>query len=146
MAGKLASSKLITGHHTVAQLFRYGLVGVATNLFGYFIYLLITYWGVEPKVLITFMYPIGAAIGYFGNRQWAFAHEGPVWRSIARYCAAHFFGYLMNLSILILFVDELGYPHQWVQAVAIILVAGFLFFAFKYFVFPKQKSCIRGSS
>lgn len=130
----------------MAQLIRYGLVGAGTNLLGYLIYLLITYLGVEPKVLITFMYPAGAAIGFFGNRQWAFAHEGAVWKSIARYCAAHFFGYLMNLSILILFVDELGYPHQWVQAAAIVLVAGFLFVAFKYFVFPRGEDTLRGSA
>ena len=133
-------------HHTYAQLFRYGLVGVATNLLGYFVYLLFTYLGVEPKTLITIMYPAGAAIGFFGNRQWAFAHEGAAWKSIVRYCVAHFFGYLMNLSILFLFVDELGYPHQWVQAGAIILVAGFLFVAFKYFVFPKGAGCARGNA
>ncbi|MDF0605553.1 GtrA family protein [Neisseriaceae bacterium TC5R-5] len=118
-------------------------MGAVTNLLGYLIYLLFTYWGVEPKVLITFMYPVGAAIGFLGNRQWAFAHEGVVWKSIARYCITHFFGYLMNLSILFLFVDELGYTHQWVQAAAIVLVAGFLFVAFKYFVFPRGEDALR---
>lgn len=144
MVGKSVHSELLTEHHTVAQLFRYGLVGVVTNLLGYLIYLLITFFGVEPKVLITFMYPLGAAIGFIGNRQWAFAHKGAAWKSIFRYCAAHFLGYLMNLSILFLFVDQLGYPHQWVQAVAIILVAGYLFVTFKFFVFPKGENSIGG--
>lgn len=122
------------------QLIRYGLVGIATNLLGYLIYLLITYLGVEPKILITFMYPIGAAIGFFGHRQWAFAHKGAVLKSGFRYSIAHFFGYLINLLILLIFVDRLGYPHQWVQAVAIFVVAGYLFVLFKYFVFPSVKS------
>lgn len=53
-----------------------------------------------------------------------------------RYIIAHCFGYLINLVILIIFVDELGFVHQWVQAIAIVIVAAFLFLAFKFFVFP----------
>ena len=47
------------------------------------------------------------------------------------------FGYLLNFVILLTFVDRLGYTHQWVQAAAIIIVAGFLFITFKYYVFPE---------
>ena len=55
----------------------------------------------------------------------------------------HFFGYLINLAILIVMVDKLGYVHQWVQAFAIFVAVGFLLFTFKVFVFgevnpPKQ--------
>lgn len=126
---------------SAGQLLRYGLVGVATNSFAYLIYLLITYFGVEPKIYITFSYPIGATIGFFGTRQWAFAHKGSMLKSGTRYFAAHFFGYLINLIILLTFVDGLGYPHQWVQAAAIFVVAGFLFVVFKYVVFPSAESC-----
>lgn len=125
---------------SAGQLVRYGLVGIASNSVGYLVYLLITYWGVEPKVFITFMYPLGAAIGFFGNRQWAFAHKGALLKSGFRYFVAHFFGYLINLFILLAFVDGLGYPHQWVQAVAIFVVSGFLFVVFKYFVFPRAEN------
>lgn len=131
------------GKRSAGQLARYGLVGIATNLIGYLIYLLITYFGVDPKVYITFSYPIGAIIGFFGHRQWAFAHQGSLLKSGVRYFVAHFFGYLINLFILLTFVDKLGYPHQWVQAAAIFVVAGFLFAAFKFFVFPDAGSCRR---
>ena len=116
-------------------LVRYGLVGIASNLSGYLVYILITYWGVEPKKTMTLLYIVGATIGYFGNRQWAFTHKGVVLTSGIRYFIAHFFGYLINFILLLMFVDRLGYSHQWVQAVVIIIVAGFLFLAFKYFVF-----------
>jgi hypothetical protein len=42
--------------------------------------------------------------------------------------------------MFILLVDMLGYPHQWVQIAAIFVVAGFLFIAFKYFVFRDTES------
>ena len=129
---------------SAGQLFRYGLVGVTSNLSGYLIYLLITYWGGGPKVTMTLLYIVGASIGFYGNRQWTFAHKGTILKSGIRYFVTHLLGYLINLLILLTFVDRLGYPHQWVQAVAIIVVAGFLFLVFKYFVFPKTESSVRG--
>jgi putative flippase GtrA len=120
------------------QLIRYGLVGVVSNLIIYFVYLLITYLGVEPKTAMTLVYIIGASIGFIGNRKWTFAHRGDFTSAALRYVLAHLFGYLLNFLILFTFVDRLGYAHQWVQAVAIIIVAGFLFIVFKNFVFRER--------
>ena len=121
------------------QLLRYSLVGVATNLALYSFYLLITYLGMEPKKAMTISYVVGASIGFIGHRQWTFAHKGAWLGSGTRYCIAHFCGYLINFIILLTFVDKLGYSHQWVQAVAIFVVAGFLFVTFRYFVFPHDR-------
>ncbi len=117
------------------QLTRYTLVGIVSNLFGYLVYLLVTYLGATPKLTMTLLYGVGAAIGYIGNRNLAFAHKGNLLGSGVRYFMAHSFGYFINLALLSIFVDQLGYAHQWVQAIAIFVVAGFLFLAFKYFVF-----------
>ena len=123
---------------SATQLFRYGLVGIVSNLAGYSFFLLITYFGIEPKIAMTLLYIVGATIGFIGNRRWAFAHKGALLGSGVRYFIAHLLGYMINLFILLTFVDRLGYSHQRVQAVAIFAVAGFLFVAFKYFVFPKK--------
>ena len=120
------------------QLIRYGLVGLVSNAAIYFVYLLITYLGIEPKTAMTLVYIIGASIGFIGNRKWTFAHRGDSSSAALRYVLAHLFGYLLNLLILFTFVDHLGYVHQWVQAVAIIIVAGFLFVVFKYLVFREK--------
>lgn len=120
------------------QLIRYGLVGVVSNAAIYFFYLLITYLGVEPKTAMTLVYVIGTVIGFIGNRKWTFAHRGDSSGAALRYGLAHLFGYLLNLLILLTFVDHLGYAHQWVQVVAIMIVAGFLFVVFKYFVFCEK--------
>jgi putative flippase GtrA len=120
------------------QLLRYGLVGVISNLTIYIIYLLITHFGVEPKKAMTLVYILGASLGFIGNQKWTFAHRGNPASAVLRYVLAHFLGYLLNFMILFIFVDRLGYAHQWVQAVAIIIVAGFLFIVFKYFVFREK--------
>lgn len=117
------------------QLTRYALVGIVSNLAGYLVYLLITYLGATPKITMTLLYGVGATIGYIGNRNFTFTHKGSLLGSSVRYFSAHFFGYFINLVILIIFIDHFMYPHQWVQAVAIFVVSGFLFIAFKFFVF-----------
>ncbi|MDO9213372.1 MAG: GtrA family protein [Methylococcales bacterium] len=120
------------------ELIRYGLVGVASNATIYCVYLLITYLGVEPKAAMTLVYILGASIGFIGNRKWTFAHQGNATSAAIRYVLAHSFGYVLNFLILYTFVDHLSYAHQWVQAAAIIIVAGFLFIVFKYFVFRES--------
>lgn len=120
------------------QLIRYGLLGVASNAVIYFIYLTLTYLDVEPKTAMTLVYVIGVSIGFIGNRKWTFSHRGDPSRAALRYVLAHIFGYMLNFLLLFTFVDHLGYAHQWVQAMAIIIVAVFLFVVFKYFVFAKE--------
>lgn len=117
------------------QLFRYALVGLLSNLAGYLAYLLFTSLGSPPKTTMTLLYGVGAAIGFLGNRNLTFSYKGDLLGSGIRYLIVHAFGYFMNLFILFMFVDELGYPHQLVQAIAIFVVAAFLFISFKFFVF-----------
>ena len=117
------------------QLTRYAFVGIVSNLAGYLVYLLVTYLGATPKITMTLLYGMGATIGYIGNRNFTFSHKGSLLGSGVRYFIAHFFGYFINLVILVIFVDYFMYPHQWVQVFAIFVVAGFLFIAFKFFVF-----------
>lgn len=120
----------------VTQLFRYSLVGLLSNIAGYLVYLALTYLGCTPKITMSLLYSIGAAVGFFGNRSLTFEYQGSVMGAGGRYVVVHSFGYLINLSLLIVFVDKLGYAHQWVQAIAILMVAAFLFMAFKFYVFP----------
>lgn len=121
---------------TPRQLIRYGIVGILSNLGGYLIYLIVTWMGVGPKTAMSILYTAGATIGFMGNRKWSFAYQGQLLPNFLRYASAHICGYAINFLILFVFVDELRYPHQIVQAIAIFIVAGFLFIIFKYFVFP----------
>jgi putative flippase GtrA len=120
------------------QFIKYAVVGLATNVAGYLLYLLVTYLGAAPKVAMTVLYLLGAIAGFYGNRVWTFSHQGRISASFLKYMATHCVGYLINLSLLTVLVDRLGWPHQGVQAFAIVVVALFLFMMFKWFVFPPQ--------
>ena len=123
---------------TFVELAKYGVIGIVHNTLVYAIYLLITGYGVDPKLVISITYPAAATFSYFANKQWTFEHEGEHRKSIFRYCIAHIIGYGINILILFYFVNILGFAHQLVQAAAIFIVAGFLFILFRFYVFQKN--------
>lgn len=122
------------------QLLYYGVIGILTNLSWYAIYLLITSFDTEPKLVMTLIYLCGATTSYFANRKWTFQHTGDWLNSIIPYMIAHVMGYTLSFLILLVFVDHYHYPHQWVQGFAVFLVAGFLFIIFKFFVFSENSN------
>ena len=122
---------------TLGELIKYGLIGLVSNVLGYLAFLIITYYGVEPKLAMTILYISTATLAFFGNKRLTFKFADRLMESSVRYIITHIIGYAINLTILIVFMDILGYSYHWVQAVAIFIVAGFLFLMFKYFVFPK---------
>lgn len=120
------------------QLARYGALGVFTNTLGFLVYLTITHFGVGSKVAMSGLYCLGVCISFFGNRSWVFSSDASFRSTTIRYIAAHLMGYAINFSILVVFVDRLGFSHAYVQAMAILTVAMFLFMCFKLFVFPRS--------
>lgn len=118
------------------QLCRYGLVGIATNLAAYLIYLLLTYLSLGPKFAMTVLYVAGATMGFYANRKVTFKYQGRTGVAMSRYLLAQGGGYALNLLLLLVFVDWFEFPHQLVQAAAIFIVAGFLFVLYRIFVFP----------
>ena len=122
------------------QLIRYGVVGVATNIFAYLIYLFLSSYYLDPKHAMTVVYISGATLGYIGNRNWTFlSNKHHMIITFVRYIFSQFVGLVANYLMLIFFVDRLHYPHQIVQAFAIITIAIFLFVSCKYFVFREAR-------
>ena len=128
-------SDIISNQKTIAQFIKYGFVGVISNSIGYLIYLLITYWGLKPKIAMSILYFFCATMSFFGNKEVTFLYKGSWIGSGTRFIIAHILGYFINFIILVICVDLLKYPHQIVQAFAIIIVAIYLFLTFKWFVF-----------
>jgi putative flippase GtrA len=129
----------IINRKSALQIFRYGVVGVLNNLLGYGIYLLVTFFWLEPMVAISMLYPVGAITAYFGHSKYAFAYQGKHTYALVRYIIAHLIGYGVNFLMLYILWEKLKFPHQAVQAVAIVVVAGVLFLLFRYFVFPHSE-------
>ena len=120
----------------ISQMARYGVVGVINNLLGYLIYLAITWLWLDPKLAVTLLYPIGATTAYFGHAKYAFTYQGNPGQGMLRYIVSHLLGYAINVSLLYVFTDRLGFAHQGVQFFAIVAVGGVLYLLFRYWVFP----------
>ncbi len=125
---------------TLRQLLRFGVIGLLQNGIGYGLYLILTLAGLPPKPTMTFLYLAGATASFLANRRFTFGHTGKLTHAGIRFMLAHLGGYLINLLLLWWLVDQNGYPHQWVQACAIFVVAAYLFVSFRFFVFPAKSN------
>ena len=126
---------------TCFQLCRFAIIGVITNILGYLLYLLLTSSGASPKITMTILYSVATLIAFFTNKKITFSENYGWVRSSLPYLITNIFGWLLNLIILFVFVDQLGYSHEIVQGIAIIVVAGFLFVCYKLFVFIGPDNC-----
>jgi len=122
----------------IRQVIRFGLVGLAINGAGYLLYLLLTWLGAEPKLVVAVCYPLGVLFSYLGNKKLTFRHTGDNVGALLRYVLTYASGYVINLVGLYIFFDILGYPHQWVQLGFIVFLTGYFFLMQKFFVFPDR--------
>jgi len=121
--------------NTLSQFIRYALVGLASNVLLYLLYLLITGLGLGHKLAMTLLYGLGVLWTFLFNRNWSFQHGGEAASALRRYVFAYLAGYLLNWLVLYSLVDQLGWPHQFVQGFMILLLAIGLFLAQKFWVF-----------
>lgn len=119
----------------LGQFLRYAVVGLASNLVLYLAYLGLTIFGMGPKTAMSLLYTLGVAQTFLFNRTWSFGHDGALHGAFARYVASYSFGYLLNLAVLWVAVDNMGLPHQIVQGIMILSLAILLFLLQKFWVF-----------
>ena len=139
-------SLFLSKNRAFRQLFSYLFIGLLTNFLGYALYLLLTHYWESPKLTMTGLYLVGAVISFFANRRFTFRHDGRIDVAGIRYIFVQLLGYLSNLTLLVFFVDWLGFAHQIVQAVAIVVVGILLFTLSRLFVFaprPPEQGVIR---
>lgn len=123
------------------QLLRFAVVGFLSNGLLFLAYLGLTSIAVSPRAAMTAVYAAGVLQTFLFNRRWTFQHRGSSRAALVRYIATFVLGYLLNLGGLVLLVNRLGLPHQFVQADMILTVAAFSFFLQRYWVFrPTVKS------
>lgn len=124
----------------IRQFLPYSFIGIITNSTGYILYLILTYIWDHPKIIMTILYFVGALTGFLLNRRYSFKVKGHLCTQGIRFITVQISGYLINLSILIIFFDWLGFPHEIVQVFAIIFVALCSFFLLRFYVFPEKNS------
>lgn len=125
---------------TAGQFWRYGAVGLASNLVLYGLYLALTRWGMPSKLAMTLLYATGVAQTFVFNKRWSFRSGGPAGAQLRRYVAAYALGYVFNFAGLFLLVDHLGWAHQVAQGILIFATAVLLFLLQKFWIFRASPS------
>lgn len=118
-----------------SKVVRFGALGVANNLLAYGIFAVMTLAGVPAIAAASLTYVLGMVVSYLGNRSFTFAHAGSARRSLMRFLIVNAVGYGINVAILAVFVEHLGFDPLIVQFAAIVVVAGFIFVSMRYWVF-----------
>lgn len=118
-----------------SQFLRFTIVGVVSNVVLFLMYLALTMLGVGHKVAMSTLYLVGIMQTFAFNKRWSFKYEGVAPTALFRYWIVCASGYLLNLSVLMILVDQLGFPHQLVQGIMILVVAILTFLAHKFWVF-----------
>lgn len=129
--------RLFQNNQTLKQLFFYGITGVVLNLSGFVLYLMITWFGVEPKLAMTCLYGVGVVTSFFANKHLVFRGQHAEYEVFIKFIMAHIAGYIINFLLLYYFYNLLGFAHEIVQFFAIFVVALYLFVVFKFLVFNK---------
>jgi putative flippase GtrA len=121
---------------TRRQFWRYVITGLGANAPLYACYLLLSQLGIGHKVAMTVTYCTSVLCTFVFNRRWTFGHGGDASTALLRYIAIYALGYVFNLAALSILVDVAGLPHQAVMGTLIVISAGLLFLAQKFWVFP----------
>lgn len=119
----------------LTQFVRYAVVGMVSNAIGYLLYIGLTNLGLGPKLAMSLLYGVGVLLTFLFNKRWTFENRGAHGLVFMRYCMTYGLGYVINLLVLLVFVDQLGCRHEIVQGIMILTLAVMLFLLQKYWVF-----------
>ena len=120
---------------THSQFLRFAIVGCVSNAVLFLMYLALTMFGMGHKMAMTVLYRVGIMQTFVFNKSWSFKYKGTVPTALIRYLIVYASGYLLNLFVLMILVDQLGFTHQLVQGIMILVLAILIFLAHKFWVF-----------
>ncbi|EED34896.1 GtrA-like protein [Luminiphilus syltensis NOR5-1B] len=124
------------------QILRFAVVGLISNSFLFFLYLLLTSLELGHKSAMTLLFVAGMLQTFVANKHWVFDYEGGFCISFSRYALIYFLAYFFNLAALLILVDFYQFPHQLIQGVVIFVVAPLLFLLQRYWVFRATDSSV----
>ncbi|MDA8952418.1 GtrA family protein [Pseudomonadales bacterium] len=123
--------------NAMREILRYIVVGITVNLSGYLGYLLLTYWGAEPKLAITLMFASFLPLSFYWHNRFTFSRHNNAFKAKIHFVVLNVSVYLLNLALIYLLVDLLGFGHQWIQLLITFFMAVLVYVILKFFIFKK---------
>ena len=115
---------------------RFATVGIASNALLSVLYLVLASGlGVAPGVSATVAWIVGVTVSFLITRSWTWGHTGPRGSTFVRYGLLYATAYVLNILLLMLLVDRMGFRHELVQGVLIVLFGLSLYLGQRFWVF-----------
>lgn len=110
------------------------LVGVTSNLIGFFLYIILSIFPINEKFILTGLFFVGSYTAILGNSKFTFA--SPTHKNMNVYHAiyVYFSAYILNLSAHFIFVDLFNADHRLVQFICIGVIAIYIYAMLKWIV------------
>lgn len=124
----------ISSFKTLRQMSRYYSIGVLINLIGYGAFLGLLHFGLGAKTSSAVLFLISILISFWVNRVYVFQAKGNIALSFGRNVAISLVALLLNLGIILLFVDCAGMRAEYVQLFSVVFISLFLFVVNKFLV------------
>lgn len=127
-------SEFIKRHVNVKEIFSYCAGGLIVNGFGFLLYLLLVFLGVEHKKSASVLYVLGVLASYFINKRFVFYSRSSMRVNFPRLIVSLLAGYTLNIAVLYVFVDLYNFSPGVIQFFSIGLVAVYFYLVNKLYV------------
>lgn len=124
----------------ILEVARFGIVGVIRAILA-IILIFVPYnlWGVNYILCNIVGYSIGLVIGFILHKKWTFKSQGDWNEEVAPYLVTFGVGYLVNMTLLLLFAEKLALNKNISQVIAICGFATTNYLGNKFWTFRKGK-------
>jgi putative flippase GtrA len=117
------------------ELIKYIITGIISNSISYIFFIVLVYiFLLNYKIAISILYLCALLNNFTINRFWTFKSKKNYRSSLVYFLFFYFVGYLVNMTLLKLFVDDLLFPVGYVQGYLILFLAAYYYLVNKYFI------------
>lgn len=123
-----------------ALLGRYAISGVANTVVGVSTIYALMWLNVGPYLANFVGYAVGLSFAYFNSRSYVFRFSGDHRSGVVRYLAAFAVCYSINMAVLAVGIESLGWPHWLAQGAGVVTHAGLMFLLSRHLVFVHRSA------
>lgn len=121
------------------HVIRFLFVGVLNTVFGYGIYALLVFLGIQYLVANTISTVLGVIHSYLWNRFFTFKSKNKALKEIFKFISVYIISYLIGMLTLMIFVKKIGISEYVAGVINLFITTMISYFGHKYFSFAKKK-------
>ena len=111
---------------TFRQFKKYGIVGIATNVTNYIVFLGMLWANIKPVLASGLCYVLGVTMSYYFNRHWTFQSKSSHRHDILRFLLAYGIGFILTIVTMSILTVLLHPEIAQILTICIIAVSIYL--------------------